>query len=75
MMILTKKRCHEILAYKNLATTLLCPLMKFVSLCGCMAHFFITVAEQVGGEPTGSRKSVFFCSVDVMEHVKITGNF
>ncbi|XP_072706368.1 LOW QUALITY PROTEIN: arrestin domain-containing protein 5 [Ciconia boyciana] len=37
-----------------------------------MAQLFISVAEQVGGESTGSRNGVFFCSVNVMEHIKIT---
>lgn len=66
----SKKRCQEILAYKNLASTLPCLLTKLVSLHGCMAQLFVSVAKHVGGEPTGSRKGLFFCSVDVMVHIK-----
>lgn len=40
-----------------------------------MAQLFISIAEQVGGESTGSRNGVFFSFVDVMDHIKITGKF
>lgn len=42
---------------------------------GCMAQLFIFVAKQVGGEPTGSRNSLFFCPVDVMVHIRVKSNF
>lgn len=71
----SRKRCQEILAYKNLASTLPCLLMKLVSLHGCVAQFFISVAKQVGGEPTGSRKGLFFCSVGVTVHIKVKDDF
>lgn len=66
MLIHTKNGDFEILAYENLAATLPCPLMKLVSLVAVWYSFFISVAEQVGGEQTGN---VLFCSLDIMEHI------
>lgn len=40
-----------------------------------MAVWHSSVAKQVGAGPTGGRKGLFFCSVDIMVHIDVKGNF
>lgn len=49
--------------------------MKLVFLYSYMAQLRVSVAQQDGGKSTGNRNGMFFSSVDVMEHDKITHIF